>query len=435
MIKTPREQRGQARVKTPHRSQVEIQELSLDQWLDKDHRARIVWQYAESIDLSQLYGAIKATHSNVGRNAIDPRILFALWLLATLEGFTSARRLADLTTRDIAYMWICGGVSVNYHRLATFRAAHGELLEQIMVDSIGVLLHQGLVSLQTVAQDGMRVRASAGTSSFRRDKTLTECLAEAEKHLIELHDQSAKDPGGDELRAKAAAERAARERVERLTRAKEELAAINEQRRKNRVKPKTKEARASTTAPEARQMKMGDGGFRPGMNVQFATDGGTRLVVAVDVVSTGADQGQMGPMHQKVCDAYDKKPEDYLVDGGFSVKDDITQVEKRGTKVHGVIQNAQKQQDQGKDPYVAKPRDTAEMAAFRVRMGTPEGQQKYSQRAGIAEFPNAECRNRGLIQFRVRGRLKAKAQTLWHVLAHNFNRFCHLGCLEVVMAG
>lgn len=434
MNKTPREQRGQARVKSPERTQVEMQFLSLDQWLDKGHRARLVWQYAESLDLSELYDQIKATSGNVGRDAIDPRVLFALWLMATIEGFTSARRLADLTTRDIAYMWICGGVSVNYHRLSDFRVQHGELLEQIMIDSIGVLLHQDLVTLQCVAQDGMRVRASAGAASFRREQTLDECLAQAEKHLQEIKEQHDNDPSGDDRRAKAAAERAAREKVERITQAKEELAALNERRKKNRVKPTTKEARASTTDPEAQRMKMADGGFRPAFNVQFATDGETRMVVGVDVVQAGGDQGQMAPMHEKVCDDYDRTPEDYLVDGGFSVNDDIVTVEKRDTTVYGVIKNAQKQLDEGKDPYAAKRRDSPEMAAFRARMGTPEGQQKYSQRAGIAEFPNAECRNRGLTQFRVRGLVKAKAQTMWHVLAHNFNRLCHLGYLEAVMA-
>lgn len=433
MNKTPREQRGRARVKTAERTQVEMQFLSLDQWLDKGHRARIVWQYAESVDLTELYDRIKATDDSAGRDPIDPRILFALWLLATIEGFTSARRLADLTTRDIPYMWICGGVSVNYHRMSDFRVDHGDLLEQIMVDSIGVLLHQDLVTLQSVAQDGMRVRASAGAASFRREQTLDECLAQAEKHLQELKEQQDDDPSGDDRRAKAAAERAAREKVERIVRAKEELAALNERRKKNRVKSTTKEPRASTTDPEAQRMKMADGGFRPAFNVQFATDGESRMVVGVDVVQAGGDQGQMAPMHEKVCDDYDTTPEDYLVDGGFSVNDDIVTVEQN-TKVYGVIKNAQKQLDEGKDPYAAKRRDAPEMAAFRMRMGTPEGQQKYAQRAGIAEFPNAECRNRGLTQFRVRGLVKAKAQTMWNVLAHNFNRLCHLGYLEAVMA-
>jgi transposase len=78
-----------------------MQFFSLEQMLPSCHRARIVWDYAESIDLSELYQAIRATDSNVGRTPIEPRILFALWLLAAIEGCTSARRLAELTTRDI----------------------------------------------------------------------------------------------------------------------------------------------------------------------------------------------------------------------------------------------------------------------------------------------------------------------------------------------
>ena len=179
---------------------------------------------------------------------------------------------------------------------------------------------------------------------------------------------------------------------------------------------------------------MPDGGFRPAFNVQFVSAGDSRLVIGVDVVQAGGDQGQMAPMHQSVCDDYDTTPGDYLIDGGFTVKDDIVAVEQKGTQVYGVLANVQKQLDQGKDPYEAKRGDPPEMAAFRARMGTEEAQQKYAQRAGIAEFPNAECRNRGLTQFRVRGLIKAKAQTMWHVLAHNFNRLCHLEYLEAVMA-
>ena len=134
MSKSHHEQRGDARTKTPERHQVEMQFLSLDQWLDKDHRVRTVWEYVKSLDLSEIYDSIKARSGTVRHNAIEPRILFALWLFATVEGITSARRIADLTTRDIPYMWICGHVGVNYHRLADFRTEHGDLLERCLTD-------------------------------------------------------------------------------------------------------------------------------------------------------------------------------------------------------------------------------------------------------------------------------------------------------------
>jgi transposase len=433
MRKSPHAQRGQARTKLPQRTQIEMQLLSLDQWLDADHRVRIVWQYVESLDLSELYQSIRATEGNVGRDAIDPRILFGLWLFATLEGKSSARSLAELTRRDIPYMWICGGVSVNYHRLSDFRVEHGDLLERILIDSITVLIHNGLITLETVAQDGMRVRASAGSSSFRRQNSLKEARQQAQARVDQLNESPA-DPTANERRSEAAHKRAAREKLERIKQAQAEMEDMQEKYRRRSGK-KRSEPRASTTDPEARRTKMADGGTRPAMNVQFASDGDAQMVIAVDVTSQGSDSGLMGPMYEKVQQDYGRNPENYLVDGGFAKKEDITYVESEGTPVYAPLYAEEKQLADGKDPYAARPSESPEMTAHRQRMGTPEAKALYRRRSAIAEFPNADCRNRGLTQFRVRGKLKAKAQTLWHVLAFNFSRMLNRDYLEVVMAG
>lgn len=440
MNKSHRAQRGQARTKRPERTQVEMQFLSLDQWLDADHRVRLVWQYVESLDLSELYEPIKATVGNVGRDPIDPRILFALWLFATLEGVTSARRIDELTRRDIAYMWICGGVSVNYHRLSDFRADHGELLERILTDSIAVLLHNDLITLETIGQDGMRVRASAGSGSFRTADGLEKARQKAQQYVDEL-DEREKDSSANDRRKEAAQQRAAQERVERIDQAKRELEEMQKKYEERTSSVKRSQPRASTTDPESRRMKMGDNGFRPAMNVQFASDGQKQLVVSVDVTSQGSDSGLMEPMYKDVCERYGVIPENYLVDGGFSKKDDITEIERNGTKVYAPLYNEEKQIESGEDPYAARKGESEEMTAHRKRMGTAEAKEKYKRRSAIAEFPNADCRNRGLLQFRVRGLVKAKAQTLWHVLAFNFERLKKLYCplreqsyLEVIMA-
>jgi len=146
-------------------------------------------------------------------------------------------------------------------------------------------------------------------------------------------------------------------------------------------------------------------------------------------------------MYDDVCQRYGLLPEAYLVDGGFAQKDDITHVERNGTKVYAPLYAEEKQLAKGKDPYAERPRESAEMTTHRQRMGTAEAKKKYKRRAAIAEFPNADCRNRGLRQFLVRGLAKTRAQTLWHVLAYNFTRMQNLECplrktsyLEVVMA-
>ncbi|MCG8583741.1 MAG: transposase [Pirellulales bacterium] len=304
-----------------------------------------------------------------GRDAVDPKILMALWMFATIEGVSSARHLDRLCTRDVAYMWICGDVGVNYHLLADFRTDHGEFLDQLLTDTIATLLHQKVVTLTTVAQDGMRVRASAGSGSFRRKKSLEQCRQEAAEQVKRLRDEQedGSDTDASNARRRAAAERAATERQQRVEEALKNLSELQQQKEK-RKKGSGEDARCSTTDPEARNMKMGDGGFRPAYNVQFATDGEARMIVSVDVVNNGSDGGQMASMHEEVCRRYGKVPDNYVVDGGFATIEEITAVEKTDSQVVAPITRAVRILQRGGDPHARRAGDTDEMAEFRERM-------------------------------------------------------------------
>jgi transposase len=392
------------RVKRPQRDQVQWRDAALDQLIPRDHRVRAVWAYVDSLNVKPLYRKIQAVEGGVGRDAVDPKILLALWMFATIEGVSSARHLARLCERDLAYLWICGEVGVNYHLLSDFRTGHGQFLDQLLTDTIATLLHQQIVTLETVAQDGMRVRAHAGSSSFRRQKTLKDYRREAAEQVARLRQENDDDSENDasNARRRAAAQRAAVEREQRVKEALKNLAELQQQ-KEQRKKGSGEDARCSTTDPEARQMKMGDGGFRPAYNVQFATDGNSRMILAVAVTNNGSDGGQMSPMHERVCERYAKVPAKYTVDGGFTTIEDITAVERSGSQVFAPINYEDRIRKRGGDPYARRAHDTDEMFAFRQRMQTDEGQVTLRTRPSIAEFPNAECRNRGLQQFRVRG--------------------------------
>ena len=121
---------GGVRVLRPDRGQLEWRMLDLEGLLPSDLRARIVWRFVEGLDLSGFYAEVRSRDSSPGRPAADPAVLLSLWLFATLEGVGSARRLAVLCERDAAYMWLCGGVPVNYHGLSAFRSGHGALLDE-----------------------------------------------------------------------------------------------------------------------------------------------------------------------------------------------------------------------------------------------------------------------------------------------------------------
>jgi len=418
------------RVQRPERTQVEMQLLSLNQMLDKDHRARVVWQYVQSLDTTELYSNFVVGPNTKGRSGIDPEILLALWLMATIDSISSARELDRRCLTDIPYMWICGSVSVNYHTLSDFRSNNGEFLEKMLVDTVTAMMHAGQVTLETIGQDGMRVRDNAGSSSFRRQATLEQLHQEAEAHVKKLREEGADESQrvADTKRRDAAVKRAAEERAARIRESLEQVKELHEQ-REARKKGSGEAARCSTTDPEARNMKMGDGGFRPAFNVQFATDGDARVIVAVEVTNSGSDRGQMDQMHRKVVDTYGKTPSNQLVDSAFATKEDVTAVEQRGTKVISTVHGAESMKRRGNDPYAPKRGDTPEYAAFRQRMSLPENQELYKSRPSIAEFPNAECRNRGCHRFLVRGLRKVKAVMLLYASTFNLLRMIQLGAI------
>lgn len=421
---------GRPRVQRAERHQIEIQMLPLDALLPEDHPVRLVWEYVEGLDLAPLYEPIRAVEGHAGRDPIDPKILMALWLYATLDGVGSARQLDRLCRDHVAYQWICGGVSVNYHTLSDFRTAHTAFLDELLTRSVATLMHQDLVTLHRVAQDGMRVRASAGAASFRRGKTLEQCQTEAQQQVEALRKELDADPGGSSKRQQAARRRAARERSERIRRALEELPEVESKKKAD----KKDTARVSTTDPEARVMKMGDGGFRPAHNVQFATDTASQVITGVDVVNTGSDQGQMAPMVEQHRERHGRPPDEMLVDGGFAKHEDIEKVSSResGTKVYAPVPKPKKED---RDPYEPRAGDSDVIAEWRQRMGTAEAKAIYKQRASTAECVNAIARNRGLQQFLVRGLAKVRAVALWFALAHNLMRAVVLRAQAAVAIG
>jgi transposase len=260
---------GEPRVQRPNRTQLELRPADLDGLLPAEHRARGVWEFVEGLDLAPLYTQIKAVDGHAGRPPIDPAILMALWLYATLEGVGSARALARLCDEHDAYRWICGGVSVNYHTLADFRVDHEAVLDGLLTASVAALLAEGLVTLTRVAHDGVRVRASAGAASFRRGERLEQLLAEATAQVETLKREVHDDPAATTRRHTAARERAAAERRQRVARALAELPAVAARRQKARVEEPGPRLHDGSRGPRDE-----DGRWRVPAGLQRATDDG-----------------------------------------------------------------------------------------------------------------------------------------------------------------
>lgn len=403
------------RLRCPDREREDPLPHRIDDLIDEDHPARMVWAFVSGLDLSALYAQVKAVEGHPGSPAIDARLLMAVWLYATIDHQTSARRIAELCETHSAYRWLCGGVKINHHTLSDFYTDHSDWLDEQFTLHLASLMQQGLVEVKRVAQDGMRVRASAGAASFRRGATLQECLQAAEAHLEQLQRDREANPASLNQRQQAAQARAARERRDRVQEALRQLPEVEAKKKA----ADRKKARVSTTDPDARVMKMADGGFRPAFNAQLSTDTANQIIVGVAVVNEGSDHGQLSPMLEQIEARTGQCPDEVLVDGGFASKAEVERCAERPVMLYTPVD---KPQDETRDRYQPLPDDSAPVAAWRQRMGTEEAKTIYKERAATAECVNAMARNRGLRQFTVRGLKKTKTALLWFAFAHNVVR-------------
>lgn len=426
---------GAPRMWEPERDTIELRAMCLDSLLGAEHPARLIWQYVSRLDLRELEDRIQAREGVPGHPAITPRLLMALWLYATSEGVVSARLLSRECKQSDPYRWLCGGLEVNHRTLGEFRVGEGELLARLLAASVVALAAEGLIDLDVLAQDGVRVRAAAGASSFRRRRRLEEQVAEVEEALAALAKEVDSDPASNEARLRKRRAQRMAERLSRLEAAAAKAAEIEAQRSKRKLqpddsqtrppangepsqskdgKPARKAVRVSTTDPDARVIKMPDGGFRPAFNMQIASVAGEQIVVAVDVSTSSSDRGLARPILEKIAAVYGRAPKEHLVDGGFSKNDDIEWAHEAGVAMFcpPIINK------HNTDPFAPREDDGPGIAAWRERMNGQDGKDTYRKRS-IHECINARLREWGLQQLTVRGSAKALTVLTLNALTNN----------------
>jgi transposase len=422
---------GGARVDRPDRTQLHWDMVDLEGLLPKDHRARVVWAFVARLDLTPLYAKVKARDDNPGRPAIDPPLLLALWLYATLEGIGSARLLARLCRSDVAYRWLCGGVCVNYHALADSRVDHGELLDRWLTDSVAALAADGLISLEEVAVDGTKLQAAAGRGSFRQAAGLAGYERAAAVRIARLKAEIEADPGAHEAERRAAVARAEREVAERAAKAQatlEKLQAEREERAKTHAKDEADKGgpKVSTTDPEARLMRFADGGVRPGYNLQLGCVPGADVIVEVMTTDRRNDTGLAAPMVEAIAERYGSAPERVLVDTKYATQEDIVALSERPQGAVRVYapppadrETASAESKRKRD--WRRRQEPPALQEWRARMASDDGRATLRRRRHI-ETINGNVKNRGLGRLNVRGLIKAQCLALLHALAHNLWR-------------
>ena len=411
---------AEPRLRRPERAQVLLRPVSLEQLLPPDHSARMVWAAVQLLDWSGFEQVIAARGETPGRAATDPRVLATLWLQGMIDNVGSGRQLEELCQNHATYQWICGGLSINYHSLNDFRTGHPQALDQLFTQVLGRLMYKGLVSINTVTQDSLPLRASAGARSFATRDTLEEKLAEAEDHVKAMGRLAEESPAQAAERQRVAQERAANRRHQQVKDAMEELTKVEEAKARQKEKPsKHSPAKASTTDPESRMERMPDGGRRPAHKLQLAADILSRAIVGVAVGFNDKEEG--AKMCQQVQQRSGTKIATHIYDGNYVKLQEIENADAQGTIILAPVPKPKKV-DQ--DRYAPRKDDSEAVAQWRQRMNTPEARQTYAARASTSETVNADLKtHRGLGRLLVRGTEKVLSAALWSALAYNLLHF------------
>lgn len=428
------EAKGAVRLRSPERRQVALVVQCPDDLVGPTHAVRRVMAVVEKLDLARFCEPIQAREGVAGRDATDPQLLVGLWLYACIRGIGSARELARRCQDSAAFRWLCGGVGVNHRLLSDFRTDHGAALDELFTQVIASLVDKDVVPVSRVSQDGVRVRVSAGASSFRREERLQELLGKAQEHVAELRRQvDSPEYAALSARQKAVRRRVAAEKQQRLEQAIAQLPELKQKQAEAAQRAgqgqrgqqiRERQPRVSTTDAEARVMKMPNGGFNPAVNVQLATDTQSRAIVGVEVSHEGSDNvGLSEPMRQQVEQRTQRKLAQHLLDGGYLRNQDLEQAHEQGVELFVPPKPSRSPRRRGHE-LEPKPGDSAAVRAWKQRMASEEGKQIYKQRAATSETVNADLRSyRGLTQITVRGLHKAKCVALWCALAYNVMHF------------
>lgn len=421
------------KIQEPCRTQVEMNFFSLEDRIPHDHKVRAVWDFVQQMDIRVLYEMVQSCEGEPGRKATSPRVLFALWLYGITEGTISARKIARECKENDAYRWIVGGVGVNRNNLSSFRTEHPSSFQNLLSESLAVMVRSGLLQEEDFSQDGTRIKAAAGFNTFRSGTSIDNVVAAICKLIKEIEEAEKKAKKGEEKAELKQQKGHAERRLARAKQAAEELkkhkATLEENARKNhelnRLPRRLERARASFVDPEARKMKMGDGAYRLAYNLQFATGVKSRAIYGVDVVNT-LDPGMIAPMIAEVSHRLKslgiKDPEHWLGDAAYGYKDDLNAVYELYPDIKVIAPPSQELEVAQR----IKKTDSEAVKRWRKSIGTEEFKDIYRQRCSTAEFSNMLTKAKGAGQVLVRGIQKVTSMCLLHAIAFNMARFWNL---------
>ncbi len=410
------------------RNVTSLEVVDWDGLIDRDHMARRILKVLDQLNLSTLYAKVNSKKDHQGRPAIDAKIILALWLYAYMQGISSSRVLAEYCKWEPGFRWILGhGLSIKHVVLSEFRKQLGEDLNDILTQVVSLMVASGIVDLDEVILDGTKLKANAGRSSFHTEKGLQTLQKEVAEKLNNLNSE------GNKQRQQAVLQKK-RERIEKgLAQVPAiQQACIEAAKHQKKGTRAVKEAKASSTDPDARKMRFPDGSSGPGYNPQVMTTPKSGIIVDVKVTQERNDSNLMSPMLDSFKSRYGKHPKRILADTQYGVIKDVEEALENKIDLYCPIRKGRKNSKEESKKRLERKRskESQELKDWRAKMETEEAKivrRRRSQTEKVHGWMKSKMTH---CQLKLRGLIGVQTEILLFAIGYNLKRYGNMMSLR-----
>ena len=316
--------------KFKHYSQSQAQLLppSLDDFVDRDHIARLINQVVDEMNLS----FIENTYSDNGQKAYHPKMLFKVLVYSYTVGLRSSRKIADKLREDIVFMWLSGRQTPDFRTISDFRKDRLGGIKDAFVQILSLCQELGMIKIGKVCLDGTKARASANGNRMQYRKTLEKRRSAIEAQVQDILDEAEEiDQEEEELLGDNTEHRTGvdikevKKKLAKMNRRKETLGRKKKKlkAKKHDINGKLRKMRKdrnsySSTDKDATLMLMKEKYIAPGYNIQFATE--HQVILAYHLTSDRTDYRSLKPMIKEIETNTREKPKILIADAGYSKK-------------------------------------------------------------------------------------------------------------------
>ena len=302
------------------RDQVSFMPMAFDEMIGEENSVRVIDAFVEILDVNAL-GCKYSETSTTGRMPYNPKDMLKLYVYGYFNGIRTSRKLEKECHRNIELMWLINKLAPDFKTIADFRKDNKKAVVGVFKEFSMFCNEINLIGKEMVAIDGSKFRACNSRRKNFTKRKIEKMLAHYEqsaKKYMELLESS----DGTEDENNKVDFNQIEEKIQKAKKRIEELSQLQ--------KDVEEKGEVSITDPDARHMSVSNNGTDISHNVQVAVDSKHHLVVAVDVTSNAADNGQLYPMAEQTKHELSVDELTVLADKGYYNGKDLKSCEENG---------------------------------------------------------------------------------------------------------